>query len=241
MASEAEQNAQRYIHSLLWGSPAPPRNIPQARIATFQPPSATWSPSKPIGTTTYIDYKNHQQGDSWRKKASSDCFRLVGYYQAERDDSERLQKSWIHHGVVNAFRFALSGRTVRFEGDEIKISLKDPRVNVSDFKEPNPCRRITGELDLVFYDTERQRYFFVDVKTVHTLSEKNLSDAVLKVRVAQQLRVYALLLKWAKNLDYMPAGYVLGLHVKDRGKTGYWELINDYRPWNTIEEAIRLE
>lgn len=226
MSAEAESSAEQYV---------------RRQIATFRPPPSTWSPSKPIGTTTYIDHVNHAQKSSWSLKAHPECFRLVGYFQAESDQSEKLQKSWIHHGVVNAFRFALSGRTVRFEGEEVRIALKDPRVNVSDYKEPNPCRRITGELDLVFYDTERGRYFFVDVKTVHSLAEKNLSDAVLKTRVAQQMRVYALLLKWAKNLEYMPAGYVLGLHVNDRGKTGYWELSNDHHPWSTLHEAILFQ
>jgi len=166
---------------------------------------------------------------------------LVAYYQAESDQSDKLKKSWLHHAVVNAFRFALSGRTVRFDGEELKVALKDPRVNVCDYREPNPCRRITGELDLVFYDVERCRYFFVDIKTVHSLKTANLADAALKVRVAQQLRVYALLLKWAKNLEYMPTGYVLGIHVNDRGKTGYWELNGEHLPWSTIKEAISVD
>lgn len=241
MSAEAEQSALKYLHMLLWGSSGVASSSSVGNIATFQPPSHTWSPSKPIGTTTYIDHRNHSAGKSWSKKAPDKCFRLVAYYQAESEQSDKLKKSWLHNAIVRAFSFVLSGRTVRFEGEEIKIALKDPRVNVSDYKQPNPCRRITGELDLVFYDVERCRYFFVDVKTVHSLKTRNLSDAALKVRVAQQLRVYALLLKWAKNLEYTPAAYVLGIHVNDRGKTGYWELEYGHFPPSTIEEAIQIE
>lgn len=210
-------------------------------VCVFKPPPATWSPSKPIGTTTYIDYRNKLANRSWSKSASEECFRLISYYQAENEQSDKLKKSWLHHAVVRAFRFVMNGKTIRFEGEEVKIAKMDPLVNVSDFKEPNPCRRVTGKLDLVFYDVEKKRYFFVDVKTVHSLAKQKLSDSVLKVRVAQQLRVYALLLKWDKDLDYLPAGYVLGLHVNDRGKIGYWELNSQCQSWNTLEEAISIK
>ena len=211
-----------------------------AHVSVFKPPAEAWCPSKPIGTTTYIDHWNRGKGVSWSKSAHEDCFELVGYEQCESDASENLKKSWMHFAVTTAFRFALSGRVVRFVGDEMKIALKDHRVSVSDYKEPSPCRRISGELDLVFYDVEKQRYFLVDVKTVHSLRCKNLSEAALKMRAAQQLRTYALLLRWSKNLDYMPEAYVLGIHVNDRGKTGYWKLNQEYLRWSTIEEAIKI-
>jgi len=254
--NEAERSAIHFISQWIEGLRFTTNNnderVPAAsssssvpsQIAVFAPPSKKHtSQLKPIGTTTYINYRRQQSGRSWSDKAPDDCFIALGYYQAEVDTSENLKQSWMHHAFVAAFGFVTMGRVIRFEGQDVKITLKDDRVRISDYKEPHSERRVTGELDLVFYDVQRQRYFFIDVKTVHSLKMHDLSDAVLKMRVAQQMRVYALLMRWKYNLEYLPDAYVLGVHLNDHGKTGYWKLNNDpnHYSWNTLEEALLVQ